>query len=199
MTLSAAALALLVSCAPSVGSATMAGLIEQESGWKQFAIGDNTARKSYFLASQGQAAATARVLIAFGHNIDAGFAQINSDNWRAYGLTPDSIFDPCTNIRAGAEILARNYRGALYHFPPGDIALAHALSAYNSGHYYASMSYAASVIGDARRITFPPPALSVVLRVAAAPPKTMHASKPTPQSAFPTVLVTAAHGPGPVF
>jgi len=152
--LSAAALVLLTQCAPNVGLATMGGLVQYESGWQVYAIGDNSERRSYLPSSYRAAVAKADVLVKRGHSIDAGLAQINSANWNAYGLTSGTVFSPCLNLHAGSLILLQAYEDALRTFPPGDEALAHALSAYNSGGYYAAMGYAGNVIAAARRITF---------------------------------------------
>lgn len=178
MMLTAAAAAFLLSCARLVGVQTMAGLIEHESGWHEFAIGDNTTRQTYFPKTYLEATELALKLRGQGHDLDAGLAQINTSNWARYGLDEYSVFDPCTNVRAGASILRENYRTATGIYPPGDIALAHALSAYNSGQLSARLDYASDVIANARRVRY----------LAAAP-----ARRPTPLRArsrpsTPTIL-----------
>jgi type IV secretion system protein VirB1 len=154
VTLTPSALALLERCAGSVGHQTMAGLIEHESGWYPYAIGDNTAKRSYAPKSYQDAVRLAITLRQQGHDIDAGLAQINDTNWATYHLDEFSVFDDCRNVAAGSTILARAYGGALYHFPAGDDALRHALSAYNSGKYYASLGYANGVIDNALSVRF---------------------------------------------
>jgi type IV secretion system protein VirB1 len=158
--LTAAATAFLLSCAPSVSPETMAGLIERESGWQQYAIGDNTAARqhlkptSYFPTSYWDAVQIAQRLHTQGHDIDAGISQINDSNWKSYGLDEYSVFDPCRNVRVGSIILSRAYSGAHAHFPDPQQALEHALSAYNSGGYYASLGYADAVLTNARNVRF---------------------------------------------
>jgi type IV secretion system protein VirB1 len=152
--LTAAASAFLASCAPVVGVATMAGLIQHESGWHEYAIGDNTTRRSYFPQTYMDAVTLTRSLRAQGHNLDAGLAQINSANWPTYHLDEYTVFEPCTNVRTGSSILAGDYRGALGIYSDGDVALEHALSAYNSGHYSAAMDYASLVMANARGVRF---------------------------------------------
>ena len=155
MLLTAAATAFLVACSPVVATQTMAGLIERESGWQEYAIGDNTARRSYFPTNYYEAVSIVVRLRAQGHSLDVGLAQINSEaNWASYGLTPYNVFDPCRNVRVGAQILSNNYRDALRYYAPGDEALSHALSAYNSGQFTASMGYAAGVMDNARSVRF---------------------------------------------
>lgn len=150
--------ALLAQCAPNVGPKTMGGIIQYESAWHRFAIGDNDARRSYFPTTLEDARAIADRLIGEGHNLDAGYAQINSANWRIYGLNTISVFDPCTNVRVGAAIIATNYvdaskynwvghplRSANDRYYQEQYALIHALSKYNSGGFWASMTYAGTV------------------------------------------------------
>jgi hypothetical protein len=82
---------------------------QAESRLHPFAIGDNTARRSYFFVSQEEAKAKARELLSVGHRIDAGLMQVTDRNWSAYGLTVDTVFDPRTNICAGARILGEAF------------------------------------------------------------------------------------------
>jgi type IV secretion system protein VirB1 len=154
MMLTVAAAAFLLSCAPNVSAETMAGLVEHESGWHQYAIGDNTARRSYFPTTYWDAVELARSLRSEGHNVDAGLAQINDSNWRGYGLDEYTVFDPCRNVRVGGTILGRAYASAVHSFSSPQDALVHALSAYNSGGFYASLGYANAVIEDARNVRF---------------------------------------------
>ena len=169
MLLSAAALTLLLNCArplernaAPVGIQTMAGLIDHESDWSQFAIGDNTARTSYCVPNSAVYPCTYRLAVsiatklrAAGHSLDAGYAQINTVNWGTYGFTPATVFNACANLHAGADILTHNYRDALTHFPSGDDALAHALSDYNTGDFYANMGYSRDVIARAKKVAYP--------------------------------------------
>jgi len=150
--------ALLSSCAPNIGDRTMAGIVAYESGWKPWSIGDNTTRRSYSFNTEREAEIQARYLLNIGHDIDTGLAQINSSNFALYRVTPETVFSPCTNIKVGASILSNNYARAvrsnwigkniitqddLYH--QEQYALVHALSAYNSGGFWASMQYAGNV------------------------------------------------------
>ncbi|WP_176599425.1 lytic transglycosylase domain-containing protein [Sphingobium sp. 15-1] len=77
------------------------------------------------------AIATARGLLQRGANFDAGLMQINSANFAHLGLTAETVFDPCTNLRAGARVLTDNYSraSAAGHAYP----LQAAISEYNTG------------------------------------------------------------------
>ena len=156
MLLTAALIAFLSTCAPGVGPVTMAAIVQHESGWSAYAIGDNTTRRAYFPRSSRQATTIAEELLREGHSIDAGMAQINSGNWRKYGLNAASVFDPCTNVSVGARIINADYWGAVRMFGPGQLALWHALQAYNSGSYFAASKYANAVWADGLAISFTP-------------------------------------------
>jgi hypothetical protein len=89
--------------------ARLVAIVQAESGRRTFAIGDNTARRSHFPATREEATILVRQLIAAGHDIDAGPAQVSLRNWRAYGLDEVTVFDPAANICAGARILGEAY------------------------------------------------------------------------------------------
>ena len=78
-----------------------------------------------------------------GDNVDMGLAQINSKNLPALGLTVEQVFDPCTNIAAGANILAAGYARTG--------SLGGALSMYNTGRSDSTIgaAYAQKVFGQA--------------------------------------------------
>ena len=152
---------LLAGCAPSVGIVTMSAVVEYESGAQPFAIGDNTARRSYFPASRLAATALALRLLRNGHNIDVGYAQVNSSNFDAYGLDASSALDPCTNLSTASRILQTAYSGAVRTYGPGRDALVHALSAYNTGRYWAGLGYAHSLYAIATQLRYEAPPLDV--------------------------------------
>lgn len=72
---------------------------------------------------------------------DYGLMQINSNNLAGLGLNKESVYDPATNINAGASILASNYSA----YGSWD----QALSAYNTGSPTKGAGYASSVLGKA--------------------------------------------------
>lgn len=123
---------LLQTCAPKVAPATMRAIIRVESEGDPYKIGVNSGSSLRRQPTNvADAIATARSLSARGANYDAGLMQINSKNFDRLGLTPETVFDPCTNLRAGAVVLADNYVRARDdgHSSP----LNAALSEYNTG------------------------------------------------------------------
>jgi len=120
-------LTLIAQCAPMVAPATLAALIQVESAANPFAIHDGATGRSLFPQTREEAIATARRLLAEGHRIDAGLAQISSDNWAGLDLSVETVFDPCTNLHAGERLLLDAYRR-------GPHTVDAALSRYNTGH-----------------------------------------------------------------
>ena len=79
----------------------------QESGYRSNAIRDETLRQGMFPATRVEAERIAADRLARGHTIGGGWFQItHAANWRRHGLTVANAFDPCTNMRAGAEHFA---------------------------------------------------------------------------------------------
>jgi type IV secretion system protein VirB1 len=195
MILTATMSALLTTCAPNVGVKTMAGVVQYESGWQPYAIGDNTTRHSYYPTTRDEALETETYLLGLGHNLDVGLSQVNSENFAAYGLAPATALDSCRNLHAGSAILAEAYSRALRTNWTGapirtrqDVylqqqeSLVHALSAYNTGGFFAGMGYARNVYDIAAAVQIDFPFAPAIHRDTAYEPKIRsplhHAKKP---------------------
>lgn len=87
-----------------------------ESGGDQYAIGVNSNPARGLPAAKvtsttaGEAVAKASALIAQGRNIDLGLMQINLHQLDRHHLTLRMAFDECSNVAAGAQHLADDYR-----------------------------------------------------------------------------------------
>ena len=128
-------LSLSLACAPMVHPETALRLVKHESGNNPFSIGINGPyRLSPQPKSRAQAIATAQMLVAAGLSIDMGLGQINSRNLPQLGLTLETVFDPCLNLRAMQVVLLQGYERATKTHGPGQRALVAALSSYNTGH-----------------------------------------------------------------
>jgi hypothetical protein len=134
----------------------MSSIIAVESAGNPLAIHDNDDGQSYRPASRDAAVALATGLIARGHSVDLGLAQINSANVERLGLTVGEAFDACTNVRAGAQILAADYARASARYGPGQLALRRAIGAYNTGRLTEGDDYISAVVGAAQRISGDP-------------------------------------------
>jgi type IV secretion system protein VirB1 len=150
MTIHVLALAALIRhCAPAVAPSTMTAIVRVESGGDPLAIGDNTARRSYYPHDRASAESLARRLLDAGHLLDVGIAQIDSMNFAGFGVTVHTIFDPCINLRVSARILSGDYTFAAQQYGDGQVALRHAIGMYNTGRLNAGASYIARVLNAA--------------------------------------------------
>lgn len=128
-------------CAPTVAPATMQRIIRVESAGRAHAIGYHITKdgRTYRLTTQpktpDEAVRWARWLLENGYRFDAGVAQVNSNNFRRLGLTPETVFDPCSNIGAGGKILTEFYQGAIRQYGEGQNAVRAAISAYQTGSF----------------------------------------------------------------
>lgn len=129
---------LMTHCAPHVAHSTLAAIVLTESRGNPLAIGVNGHRKlDRQPATLAQAVHWAQWLYAHGYNFDAGLMQVNVKNFAKTGVTPETVFDPCTNLRAGAQILRASYTLASSRFGHSGYALSAAISAYNTGNFEA--------------------------------------------------------------
>lgn len=122
-------------CAPEVHPITMVAVIRHESGFDPLAINVN-GKPGYQIRPKTRAEAVERVrkLLAEGASFDAGYGQINNANWQRLGITPENVFDPCTNLRAAQAVLVECYQRASQQ-REGPAALYAALSCYNTGNF----------------------------------------------------------------
>jgi type IV secretion system protein VirB1 len=157
--MTAVTLAVIAACAPpEVAPETIQAVIRVESGGDPLALGINLAgqpARSVHPASLVEALAVARDILAKGGSVDLGLMQVNSRNLARLGYALPEMFDPCTNIRAGAAILQEDYGRALQVAPAGQPALRAALSAYNTGDFTRGFAngYVAQYEGGGGRIT----------------------------------------------
>lgn len=136
-------LELLMMCAPAVDPVTMAAVVKQESGGQPWVINNNSTKKSTVFDSKAAAVAAALEAVRLGQSVDLGLAQINSKNLAGLGLSVDQVFDPCTNLAAGARILTAGYEKSG--------SLLGAFSTYNTGRSDSKVgsAYAQKVFGQA--------------------------------------------------
>ena len=84
----------------------MQHVVRVESSYNPYAIGVVGGRLARQPRSLPEALATARMLERSGYNFSLGLAQVNRYNLGKYGLTYETAFEVCPNLRAGARILA---------------------------------------------------------------------------------------------
>ncbi len=121
-------------CAPQVAPATMLALIAHESGGDPYAIGINSQNASaVYPPNASEATAAAKRLLKADRSADFGLGQINSANLKRLGLTAETVFDPCKNVAAAAELLTEAYVKWRPQVQSDQAALNRALSTYNTG------------------------------------------------------------------
>ena len=127
-----AALALV--CAPLVHAGTAQALVAVESSFNPHAIGVVGGALERQPRNRAEALSTASYLQTHGWNYSVGLAQINVRNFDRLGLTANTAFDPCENLRAMQAVLAECFdRSAVNALP--QLALRQALSCYYSGNF----------------------------------------------------------------
>ena len=129
-------------CAPQVAASTLAAIVRVESRGNPLAIHDNTTGRSYTPASRFEARALLSSLLRVGHSVDAGLMQVNSANFKFFRLSANTVFNPCANVNAGGNILSRAWLSARRAGMRGQVALWHAVQAYNSGSLAGAPAYA---------------------------------------------------------
>jgi type IV secretion system protein VirB1 len=65
--------------------------------------------------------------------VDLGLMQVSTAEAKRMGILPASLLEPCTNLRVGWQILEEDYRIEQRAYGPGQAALQHAISRYNTG------------------------------------------------------------------
>jgi type IV secretion system protein VirB1 len=154
---------LLVECSPKVHSETLGAIVRTESNGHVYAVSDDGPRdlpwaqrkymlRSFRLGTAQEAAELARSLISQGHLVGMGLTQVNSQHLPKLGVSIEQLFDPCTNLMVGGQILSLLYEQALRRFKDEQTALRAAISAFNTGNFYDGLrnGYVAKVVANAR-------------------------------------------------
>lgn len=157
----------------------MAAIVRVESSGNPFAIGVVRGRLARQPRNKEEAIATARALEQGGWNFSMGVGQVNRYNLSKYGLTYDTVFDPCTNLKAASAILSECYQRAANSKAHSHNALGAALSCYYSGNFTTGYrhGYVQKVVSRASTATasasapkaMPVPAIPVIPNGTASP------------------------------
>jgi type IV secretion system protein VirB1 len=162
---------LATTCAPDVPLITLRAIARTESAFHPYALSldypQRTAKEhgftdgGIFLAHQPKNLVEARTwthwLLRRGRSVSIGLMQISTQHTADFGLTADQLFDPCINIRAGAQILTAQYRRTAAVLGEGQEALQQSLSEYNSGSSVLGLAngYVSSVVTGEFRMVEP--------------------------------------------
>lgn len=147
-------------CAPDVAVGTLSRIASVESSFNPYAIGVVGARLQRQPKNLEEAVATAKMLKASGYNYSLGLIQVNQANFAKHGLSDETAFDPCNNLRAGGLILQDCFKRAGGRPDP----LGDALSCYYSGNF--STGYRAGYVAKVKAVEIsgvavPPPTLAI--------------------------------------
>lgn len=127
-------MALAEQCAPNIPKDIMTAVVMTESQKNPFAIGvvNGFVKQP---KTKSEAINTAYKLQSEGKNFSLGIAQINKFNLKGYGLSFETIFDPCTNLRVGSLILLDCYQRASKGSSTINESWEKAFSCYYSGNF----------------------------------------------------------------
>lgn len=132
---------LAATCAPNVAPSTLRAMATVESSLNPHAIGVVNGRLARQPRNLPEAISTVMALRQQGTRFSAGLIQIYVKNWPAYNLDHESVFDPCSNMRAAAGILTDCYKRASDRGSAPQAALRNALSCYYSGNFVTGYSH----------------------------------------------------------
>ena len=160
--------ALRARCAPGATEATLRAIVQVESSGNPNAMQIDFPRallKSWHLApgslrlkNQPRDRAEALGWLAYFERfhifVDLGLMQVSTAEANRRGTAPASLLDPCTNLQVGWQILQEDYRAEVRTYGPGQSALRHAISRYNTGDPQLGMDngYLDRVLAAARSV-----------------------------------------------
>jgi len=134
-------------CLPTVPLNTLNAIILVESGGnpnamqidfprallKRWHLQEGTLRLERQPATEREALEWLEYFERHNISVDLGLMQVSTAETHRRGLPPESLLDPCFNLRAGWQILDSAYQLETKTYGPGQEALQHAISRYNTG------------------------------------------------------------------
>ena len=185
-------------CAPNVHPTTLQAVVRTESGFNPYAIGVVGGHLVRQPRDRAEAVATAKALEAQGINFSMGLGQVNKTNLARYGLTYETAFDPCENLRAGSAILHDCYQRAAAAMGQGTPALRAAISCYYSGNFTRGEAADAGGTSYVQRVVANAQTAAGSTNVVPAIPVVMDSQSDRPaHAAAPDAKTSSAHRSGP--
>jgi type IV secretion system protein VirB1 len=134
-------------CLPTVPLTTLNAIILVESGGnpnamqidfprtllKQWHLPEGTLRLKRQPTTEREALEWLEYFERRNISVDLGLMQVSTAEAHRRGLPPESLLDPCFNLRAAWQILDSAYQLETKTYGPGQEALQHAISRYNTG------------------------------------------------------------------
>jgi type IV secretion system protein VirB1 len=134
-------------CLPTAPLSTLRAVIQVESSGnpnamqidfpktllKRWSLAEGTLRLKRQPANQREALDWLTYFQSYDIFVDLGLMQVSTAEAKRHGISPETLLDPCTNLRVGWQILEDDYRIEQKTHGPGQEALQHAISRYNTG------------------------------------------------------------------
>ncbi len=139
--------ALRIRCVPQGPESTLNAIVQAESGGnpnamqidfphalaKRWNLAPGSLRLKRQPASQAEAHQWIAYFQSYRVSVDLGLMQVSSAEADRRGIRPESLLDPCTNLRVGWQIFSDAYAAGAKMYGPGQPALERAISRYNTG------------------------------------------------------------------
>jgi type IV secretion system protein VirB1 len=135
-------------CLPDAPPSTLRAIVQVESGGNPYAmqidfphallkrwnLAPGTLRLKRQPRDQAEAIEWLDYFDGFHVFVDLGLMQVSTAEARRRGIPPKFLSDPCNNLRVGWQILEDDYTSEVKLYGPGQLALHHAISRYNTGN-----------------------------------------------------------------
>jgi type IV secretion system protein VirB1 len=161
------------SCLPTAPLTTLRAVVQVESSGnpnamqidfpkalpKRWGLAEGTLRLKRQPINQLEALNWLAYFQSYDIFVDVGLMQVSTAEAKRRGISPESLLEPCTNLRVGWQILEDAYRIEKRTYGPGQEALQHAISRYNTGDPQQGIAngYLARVFAAFRRLQAEPP------------------------------------------
>src|ERR1700721_861372 len=154
-------------CLPAAPPSTLRGGIEAESSGnpnamqidfpkallKRWNLPEGTLRLKRQPTNEREALDWLAYFQSYDIFVDLGLMQVSTAEAKRRGISPESLLEPCTNLRVGWQILEEDYRIEKRTLGPSQKALQHAISRYNTGNSQQGIAngYLGRVLAAVRR------------------------------------------------
>ena len=122
---------------PTVPTSIVRMIVQEESTKNPYAVNVNKDGKSFISfipKTKDEAITIAQSYINAGFNVDVGYMQLNSDNFKQLNTTLENALEPCKNIYLSSTIFYNFYKDTSKK-DNSITRVQKSLSAYNTGSY----------------------------------------------------------------
>jgi type IV secretion system protein VirB1 len=160
-------------CLPTAPLSTLRAVIQVESSGnpnamqidfpktllKRWNLPEGTLRLKRQPANQREALDWLMYFQSYDIFVDLGLMQVSTAEAKRRSISPETLLEPCTNLRVGWQILEDDYRIEQKTHRPGQEALQHAISRYNTGDTRQGIAngYLGRVLAAVRSLPAEPP------------------------------------------